>query len=94
MICAELAAILSMDAVEARQIAEVLAWVDSGAELCRIAKPATSPRHLAAYFVLTDNDWVLLEDHIRSGIRPACGTGRKPHRNSPPLNYRRTGRRG
>lgn len=60
---AEIEAIRPHDAVEAAHRAEALAWVDSGAELCRLAKPATPPRHLVSYFALVDGEHVLLVDH-------------------------------
>lgn len=51
------------DAVERAHREETLAWIDSGAQLCRIHKPATPPKHLVSYFVLVDQDHVLLVDH-------------------------------
>ncbi|HTE42720.1 MAG TPA: NUDIX hydrolase, partial [Steroidobacteraceae bacterium] len=39
------------------------AWIDSGAQLCRLEKPATPPMHLVSYFALVDADKVLLVDH-------------------------------
>lgn len=45
---AEVAAFNPRDAHEAARHAGVLAWVDSGAELCRRVKPATPPRQTAA----------------------------------------------
>lgn len=59
----ELSTIIPLDELEQRQIAESLAWIDSGAELCRTAKPATPPKHLVAYFAVIDDDHVLLVDH-------------------------------
>lgn len=59
----EIAAIVPFDALERQHHAEALAWIDSGADLCRIAKPATPPRHLVSYFVCMDGDHVLLVDH-------------------------------
>ena len=55
-----------MDALEADTIADVLAWIDSGAELCRIEKPATPDKHLVSYFPLVDGEHVLLVDHINA----------------------------
>lgn len=57
-----------MDALEAVTRDEVLAWIDSGAELCRIEKPATPPQHLIAYFALVDGDHLLLVDHINAEL--------------------------
>jgi 8-oxo-dGTP diphosphatase len=60
---AEIAAIAPLDDLERTHIADVLAWIDSDAELCRIQKPATPPKHLVSYFVLIDDEHVLLVDH-------------------------------
>lgn len=42
---------------------DALAWIASGAELFRVAKPALSPKHLVAPFVVTDGERLLLVDH-------------------------------
>ncbi|MEM9400136.1 MAG: NUDIX hydrolase [Verrucomicrobiota bacterium] len=42
---------------------DVLAWIDSEVELCRIEKPATPDKHLVSYFVLVDGEHLLLVDH-------------------------------
>ena len=60
---AEIASIEPFDAIERAHCEAALAWIDSGAELCRIQKPATPPKHLVSYFVLVDDDHVLLVDH-------------------------------
>jgi len=60
---AEIASIEPLDGLEQQHIADTLAWIDSGAELCRLQKPATPPRHLVSYFVLVDDHHVLLVDH-------------------------------
>src|SRR5260370_260850 len=39
----ELTAIAPLDATEREHLADALGWVDSGAELFRVAKPATPP---------------------------------------------------
>lgn len=59
----EIAAIAPLDDLERVHIAEALAWIDSGAELCRLAKPAVPPMHLVSYVVVVDDDHVLLVDH-------------------------------
>ena len=59
----EMAGISPLDEEERSDIAQALAWVDSGAELCRLAKPATPPMHLVSYFVVAAADQVLLVDH-------------------------------
>lgn len=60
---AELAMIQPHDSIEQEHLAEALAWVDSGAELCRIAKPATPPMHLVSYFAVVDVGHIVLVDH-------------------------------
>lgn len=59
----EIAGIVPADAVEQDDLAGTLAWIDSGAQLCRLSKPATPPRHLVSYFVVHDGSHVLLADH-------------------------------
>jgi 8-oxo-dGTP diphosphatase len=44
----ELKGIAPLDATESEHLADALAWVDSGVELCRIIKPATPPKHLVS----------------------------------------------
>jgi 8-oxo-dGTP diphosphatase len=63
VIRAELAMIHPLDSLEREHLAEALAWVDSGVELCRIAKPATPPMHLVSYFAVVDAEQILLVDH-------------------------------
>jgi 8-oxo-dGTP diphosphatase len=59
----EVECIGALDSLEREQIADALAWIDSGVELCRTVKPATPPKHLVAYFVVVDRGFVLLVDH-------------------------------
>jgi 8-oxo-dGTP diphosphatase len=59
----EFSTIQPLDALEKAHIAEAIEWLDSGAELCRLAKPATPPKHLVSYFVVVDDGYVLLVDH-------------------------------
>jgi 8-oxo-dGTP diphosphatase len=49
--------------MEAQHRSEALAWVDSGAPLCRTARPATPPQHLVSYFAVVDANSILLVDH-------------------------------
>jgi 8-oxo-dGTP pyrophosphatase MutT (NUDIX family) len=63
LVRAEVAGLVALDGLEAMHIACVLAWIDSGAPLCRTAKPATPPVHLVSYFLCIDGDAVLLVDH-------------------------------
>ncbi|WP_295990299.1 NUDIX hydrolase [Rugamonas sp.] len=60
---AEITAISGLDYIERQHIDRAIAWIDSGAQLCRIAKPATPPIHLVAYFVVVDDGHLLLVDH-------------------------------
>ena len=60
---AELSAIQPCDVLEREHFADALAWIDSGAQLCRIAKPATPAKHLVAYFAVVDGQHILLVDH-------------------------------
>ncbi|MEM7252116.1 MAG: NUDIX domain-containing protein [Pseudomonadota bacterium] len=65
---AEVASVVPHDRFEAEQKASVLNWIDSGAELARRRPPATPPRHLVSYCVLTDGERVVLVDHLKSGL--------------------------
>ena len=53
------------DRLEQRHIAHTIKWIDSGAPLYRVIKPATPPKHLVSYFVLFDSQHnrILLVDH-------------------------------
>ena len=57
-----------LDSLENEHQKDVLQWVESGVELCRLEKPATPPKHLVSYFVLLDveTQQVLLVDHKRA----------------------------
>lgn len=59
----EVAAIVPLDELERIQLADTLAWITGGDELFRLAKPATPPKHLVAYFVVVDDGHMLLVDH-------------------------------
>ncbi len=60
---AEIESIVPLDALETQHRAQALAWVASGVELCRLAKPATPPMHLVSYVVVHSGDKLLLVDH-------------------------------
>jgi 8-oxo-dGTP diphosphatase len=60
---AEFTAIEPLDALEHEHLADALAWLDSGADLFRVARPATPPKHLVSYFAVVDADRILLVDH-------------------------------
>lgn len=59
----EISAIRPLDELEEQQIADALSWIDSGASLCRTAKPATPPKHLVSYFAVVADGHILLVDH-------------------------------
>ncbi len=59
----EIESLRPLDDLEAQHISETLRWIDSGAPLFRIEKPATPPMHLVAYFAVVDADSILLVDH-------------------------------
>lgn len=56
------------DPLEAEHISNAIEWINSGAEIFRIEKPATPPKHLVSYFVLIDTDEkkILLIDHKKA----------------------------
>jgi 8-oxo-dGTP diphosphatase len=62
------AGVIPADSIEADQQAQILAWIDSGAPLFRVVKPATPPQHLAVYFALFDDSdrSIMLVDHVKS----------------------------
>ena len=56
------------DQLEGDHRRAALAWIDTGAVLCRTQKPVTPPVHLVSYVVLYDAEGsVLLLKHIKSG---------------------------
>lgn len=59
----EIALIKPLDPLEAAHQVDALAWVDSDAELTRLLKPATPPKHLVSYFVVSNATNILLVDH-------------------------------
>jgi 8-oxo-dGTP diphosphatase len=70
----EIASIAPLDQLEVRHLADALAWVDSGVELIRQAKPATPPKHLVSYFAVVDGPHILLVDHKNAQLwLPAGG---------------------
>jgi 8-oxo-dGTP pyrophosphatase MutT (NUDIX family) len=58
------------DEREAADIANVLAWLKSGAEVYRRAKPDVPPKHLVSYVVVVDQARrsVLLLDHVKADL--------------------------
>jgi 8-oxo-dGTP diphosphatase len=59
----ELLQISPLDALEREHLAHAIAWVDSGAPLFRVVKPAVPAKHLVSYFALVDDGHILLVDH-------------------------------
>ena len=59
----ELLSIEPLDELEALHLSDALAWVESGAPIFRVAKPATPPKHLVSYFAVVDGENILLVDH-------------------------------
>jgi 8-oxo-dGTP diphosphatase len=64
----ELSAIAPLDAAERLHCAETIGWIASGAELCRVRKPATPAKHLVSYFPVLDAAHILLVDHRNAGL--------------------------
>jgi len=64
----EVELIRPLDKLERESKLDLLAWIDSGAELCRLEKPATPPKHLISYFAVVDDDHLLLVDHINAEL--------------------------
>ncbi len=64
----EVALINPVDEAERKNQADVLAWIDTGVELCRLEKPATPRQHLVSYFAVVDEDYILLVDHINAEL--------------------------
>ena len=62
---------------------DVLAWIDSGIELCRLEKPATPNKHLVSYFALVDDDYLLLVDHINAQLWLPTGGHVEPDEHPP-----------
>ncbi len=69
-IVSELESIEPFDELERAQRADAIAWARSGGPLCRIAKPATPPKHLVAYAAVVDlrAQHCLLVDHRLAGL--------------------------
>lgn len=59
-----------VDALEDQHVQETIIWIQGGAPLFRIEKPAIPERHLVSYFVLYDEEAqkILLVDHIKAGL--------------------------
>jgi 8-oxo-dGTP diphosphatase len=55
----ELLEIRPLDALEQVHLQDAMAWVDSGAPLFRVSKPANPPKHLVSYFAVIDRNNIL-----------------------------------
>ena len=64
----EVELIQPLDGLERECRLNVLAWIDSGVEVCRLEKPATPPKHLISYFAVVDDDHLLLVDHVNAEL--------------------------
>ena len=64
----EVESIVPLDEAETAHLADAIAWIDSGAQLCRLAKPATPPKHLVSYFAVVDENHILLVDHKNANL--------------------------
>ena len=64
----EIVAIKPYDSLEENTISNVLDWIDSGVELCRIRKPDFPRKHLVSYFAVVDDEHLLLVDHINAEL--------------------------
>ena len=60
--------IVPLDDLEKEHKQNCLDWIESGEELFRISKPDNPPKHLVSYFVLVDEDEILLADHINAQL--------------------------
>lgn len=67
-ILGEIAAIAPHDPTEEAHLENAVAWVESGAALCRVSKPANPPKHLVSYFALIDDGHILLVDHKNANL--------------------------
>ncbi len=57
-----------LDQLEKETKSDVLSWIDSGVEICRLKKPDIPPKHLISYFALVDGEYILLVDHINAEL--------------------------
>lgn len=81
------------DDLEQAHVTAALAWIESGASLCRIAPPATPPQHLVSYFVVVDprTRHLLLVDHKKAGLWLPSGGHVEPNEH-PDATVRREAR--
>ena len=65
---AEVDLIEPLDELERSSKDDVLSWIDSGVEICRLKKPDVPPKHLISYFAVIDGEYLLLVDHINAEL--------------------------
>jgi 8-oxo-dGTP diphosphatase len=63
----EIRSLAPCDDLEREDQQDVLRWIESGAQLWRLMKPATPPKHLISYFAVVDDDHILLVNHRAAG---------------------------
>jgi 8-oxo-dGTP diphosphatase len=80
-ILAELESIRPFDTLEEAHLKDVVQWVQSGAQIYRVAKPAMPPKHLVAYFPVVDDGHVLLVDHKNADLWLPTGGHVEPEEN-------------
>lgn len=64
----EVELIAPLDELERATKSDVLCWIDSGTDICRIEKPDVPPKHLVSYFAVVDGEYILLVDHINAEL--------------------------
>lgn len=66
----EVRAIAPFDDLEQAHIIDTLVWLESGANIFRVAKPDKPPKHLVSYFVVVDTAHrsLLLGDHTKAHL--------------------------
>jgi 8-oxo-dGTP diphosphatase len=64
-----------LDQLEEEHIQDVLRWIDSGAGIFRVQKPALPDKHLVSYFVLYDEkrDKIMLVNHRKAQLMVPSG---------------------
>lgn len=86
-------AIRPFDPQEEAHRSDALSWIDSGVDICRVAKPASPPKHLVSYCVLVDaiarqallvdhrdaQLWLPTGGHVDVGEHPADAARREMH---------------
>jgi len=64
----EVSLVEPFDELESELKKDILAWIDSGVEVCRLSKPDVPPKHLISYFAVVDGEYLLLVDHINAEL--------------------------